>query len=122
MPGEVAIVTDNTARDAAGTRLVRFQDDEASGKTDKGCKRRALVAALFLVNLNNNVLAFLQDLPDVRFLARLNRFDEVFAGDFLEWQKAMSICAEVDERGLETGLDARNLSFVNISFFSFAFW
>ena len=116
---QVAIIANDAARNAAGTGLVWLQDDEASGQADKGGQGGALVAALFLVDLDDNILTFFQDVSDIGF-AGFDLLDEVLAGNFLQRQEAVAISAEVYECRFEAGLDAGNLSFVNIGFFAFA--
>ena len=55
-------VAGNAARDAAGARVVRHQDDEASGQADERGQGRALGAAFLFLDLDDDVLAFLQDI------------------------------------------------------------
>ena len=100
--------------------FVRLQNDKAPSKADVGGQRRALVAALFLVDLNDDVLSFLQDFADVGFRTGFSRLYEILRGNFLEWQEAVPFGAVVDESRFETGLDAGNLAFVDIGFLSFA--
>ncbi len=120
LTGEVAVVADDTTRYAAGSVLVRLENDKTSGQADKRGQRRAFVAALFLVDLHDDVLTFPEDIPDIRLVARLGFLDEVLAGDFFQRQEAVAVSAVIDERGFETGLDARNLAFIDIGFFAFA--
>ena len=47
--------------------FVRLQDDETPGEADKGGQRGALVAAFFLVDLDDDVLTFFQDVADIGF-------------------------------------------------------
>ena len=119
-PGEIALRADDAPGHTAGAGLVRLQDDEPAGEADEGGQRGALVAALLLVDLHNDVLAFFQDILDVGLAASLDGLDEVLAGDFLEREKTVALGAEVNERGFEAGLDARDLSFVDVGFFAFA--
>ena len=117
---EVAVVSRNASRYAAGARLVGLQHDEAAGKADEGRQCRALVAALFLVDLDDDVLAFLEHFLDID-LAALGRLpDEILARDFFQRQEAVTVGTVINERGFETWLDARNLALVDIGFFSFA--
>ena len=58
------VVAFDAARDAAGARVVRHQHEIAAGEADECRQRRALVAAFFLVDLDDDVLAFLQQLAD----------------------------------------------------------
>ena len=117
---QVPVLTDNAPGNTTGVGLVGFQYDESSCETDKRRQCGALVATFFLVDLDNDVLAFVQDVLYVRLAAGLDVGNEIFAGDFLQRQKAVALGAVIDERGLETWLDARYLSFVDIGLFTFA--
>ena len=118
--GEVALFAGNTTRDAAGAIFVRFQDDEAAGEADKSGQRCALVTAFFLVDLDDDVLAFPEYILDVDLAAGFVFLDEILAGNFLQRQEPVAAGAVIHKRGLETGLDARDFSFVDIGFFAFA--
>ena len=78
----VAFLALDAAGDAARAGVVRHQDDEPAGQADEGRQRRTFGAALFLIDLNDDFLAFAQDFadPDV---ARFGLLDEVLARDFL---------------------------------------
>ncbi len=65
-----ALVALDAARDAAGTGIVGHQHQEASCQADKRGQRRALGAALFLVNLDNQFLALAQHFLDLHLCAR----------------------------------------------------
>ena len=112
--------SDFLARSRAG--FVGFQNDKAAGQADVGRQCGAFVAALFLVDLNDNVLTFFQDFLDIGFAAAFGLIDEVFARDFLEREEAVALGAVVNERGFEAGLDARYFAFIDIGFLSFAGW
>ena len=62
----VAVLALDAARDAAGARVVRHQDQEAARQTDEGREGRALVAALLLLNLDHQFLAFGDQFADVQ--------------------------------------------------------
>ena len=115
----VAILTLDAARDAAGARIVRHQYQESARKTDEGRKGGALVAALFLFHLNDQFLPFLEQFLDVHPAAGLSVVAEIFAGDFLQRQKAVALSAEIDERGFEARLDPRDATFIDVGFFLF---
>ena len=66
----IAILAFDAARHAAGARVVRHQHQEASGQADEGGERRALVAALLLLDLDDELLALLQQILDVEPSAR----------------------------------------------------
>src|SRR5690606_28458466 len=94
-------------RDATGTGVVRHEHEIAAGKADEGSECSTFIAALFLVDLDNNFLAFLHYVLDLDFAVDLfRRLGEVFAGNFLEWKKAVSLCTIVDKGGFKAGLDA----------------
>ena len=85
----IALVAFDAAGNAAGTGVVRHQYQVAASQADKGSQGSAFIAALFLVYLNNDFLAFAQYFLDVDAAFRL--LGEVFAGDFLEGEKAVAI-------------------------------
>ena len=51
----VAVLALDAARDAAAARVVRHQHEVAAGERDERGQRRALVAALFLLDLDDAV-------------------------------------------------------------------
>ena len=59
----VAILALDAARDAAAPRVVRHQDEIAAGEADEGRQRGALVAALVLFDLNDDLGAFGDSAP-----------------------------------------------------------
>ena len=113
------LVAFDPARHAAAARVVRHQDEVASGKRDEGGECRALVAALFLFDLDDEFLAFAQRVLDAGG-AHVDAVTEILAGDFLEWQKTVAVLAVVDETGFERRLDAGDDSLVDIAFALFA--
>ncbi|MDR8853018.1 hypothetical protein FEP99_06062 [Burkholderia pseudomultivorans] len=115
----LALVALDPARHAAAARIVRHQHEVAAGERDEGREGRALVAALFLLDLDDQLLAFAQRVLDARG-AHVDAFLEVLAGDFLERQEAVAVFAVVDEAGLERRLDAGDDTFVDIAFALFA--
>ena len=60
----VAVLALDAARDAAAARIVRHQHQVAAGERDERGQRRALVAALVLVDLDDELLAFAQRVLD----------------------------------------------------------
>ena len=54
-----AVFALDAAADAAAARVVGHQHHVAAGQADEGGQRRALVAALFLLDLHQQLLAFL---------------------------------------------------------------
>ncbi len=115
----VAIVALDAPRNSAGARVVRHQYEIAPGEADEGRQRRALGAALFLVDLDDHFLTFFDQVLDAAF-AFSAFLREVGAGDFLQRQEAVAFRSEFDERGLEAGFDARDARFVDAGFFLFA--
>ena len=65
----VAVFALDAARDAARARVVRHQHQEAAGEADEGGEGRALVAAFFLLDLDDEFLAFAEQLADVHAAA-----------------------------------------------------
>ena len=113
----VAVFAFDAARDATGTRVVRHQYEESAGEADEGRQCRALVAALFLVDLDQDFLAFLQYVLDIDLAAGITR--EIRAGDFLQWQEAVALGAVIHEGCFERRLDAGNPPLVDIGFLLF---
>src|SRR5690606_13736180 len=116
-----AVLAFDSARHAAGARVVRHQHEEAAGQTDEGRERSALVAAFLLLDLYDQLLTFFENVADVDPPVRRRGVGlEVLLGDFLQRQKAVPLSAVIDEAGFETGLDARDAAFVDVRFFLFA--
>ena len=114
----VAVFAFDAARDAAGARTVGHQHQEASGQADEGGECRALGAALFLLDLHQQFLAFADQFADVHAPA-LRRTLEVFLGDFLERQETVARGAIIDETGFQRLLDARDARLVDIGLLLF---
>ena len=115
----VAVFALDAAADATGPRVVRHQHEEAACQRDERGQGRALVAAFFLLDLDDDVLTFLQDLAHVHAVA-LRLAHEVLARDFLQWQEAVTLRAVIDEAGFERGLDAGDPALIDVGFFLFA--
>ncbi len=115
----LAILTLDAAGYAAGARVVRHQNQIASGQADEGGQRRTLVAALLLVDLDHQGLAFLQQFARARLVGVESR-REVLPGDFLERQEAVAFAAVIHETGFQRRLDARDAAEVDVGFFLFA--
>ena len=99
--------------------IVRHQHHIAAGQRHESGERRALVAALFLLDLDQQFLAFPDGVADAG-LGNGNALGEVALGDFLERQEAVAIFAVVDEAGFERGLDPRHDGLVDIALALFA--
>src|SRR3546814_20234911 len=93
-----AFVTFGAARYTAGLRIVRHQYQLAASQRNEGRQCGALVAALFLLDLDDDFLAFFQLLAQI---AVGFAFLEITAGDFLGRQKAVALGTVVDEAGFE---------------------
>ena len=109
----------NAAGDAATARIVRHEDEIAAGKADEGREGGALVAALFLFDLNDQFLTFRDGFADGG-RTDVDAFLEVGAGDFLEGKEAVALFAVVDEAGFEAGLDAGHDALVDVGLAGFA--
>ena len=107
-----ALIALDAPRDTAGTRVVGHQHQEAPGQADEGGQRRTLVAALLLVDLDDDFLSLLEHLLDIG--APRGFLGKVLAGDLLERQKAVTIGAEVDEGGFQAGFQAGDLAPVDV--------
>src|SRR5690606_19573014 len=81
-------------------------------------QRRALVAALLLLDLDDDFLPFGEQFAHAAAALRLAVTEE-FPGDFLQRQEAMAFTAIVDEGRFERGLDARDARLIDVGFFLF---
>src|SRR5471032_425953 len=115
----LALFTFDAAGHPTTARVVRHQDQIAAGQRNEGGQGGALVAALFLFDLDHDFLAFAQ-----RFLdgggAHVDAFAEVGAGHFLERQETVAIFAIADEAGFQRRLDAGDHALVDIRLALFA--
>ena len=107
------------ARDTATARVVGHQHDVAAGQRDEGGQGCALVAALFLFNLDQQFLAFADRVLDAG-LADGYALLEVLLGYFLERQEAVAVFAIVDKTGFQRRLDARDDGLVDVALALFA--
>ncbi|CDF96756.1 hypothetical protein BN844_2337 [Pseudomonas sp. SHC52] len=108
----IALFAFDAAGDAAGTRVVRHQDQVTAGQADESGQGGALVATFFFFDLDDDFLAFAQDVLDVD--AAFRGFLEVFAGDFFEGQEAVALRAEIDKGSLKAWFDASNPAFIDV--------
>ena len=115
----IAVFAFDPPRYTAGAWIVRHEHEESTGQADEGGKCGAFIAALFLLNLHDQFLAFLQQILDIQPAAGRRLRSEVFLGDFLQWQEAVALSAVFDERRFETRLDAGYSAFIDIGFFLF---
>src|SRR5262249_8402697 len=120
----VALLALDAARDAAAARVVRHQHEVAAGERDVRGERRALVAALVLVDLDDELHPFAElvlhpaataAVAVVVLAVAAARALQVLARDFLERQEAVALSAVVDEARFEARLDARNHGLVDVA-------
>ena len=116
-----AVITLDAPRDAPRAGVVGHEHQVASGQGDEGGEGGALVAALLLVDLNDDLPALAQGILDIDPGPGLvGLVAEVAPGDLLEGEEAMALGAIVDEGRLQAGLDAGDGAFVDIGLFLFA--
>src|SRR5690606_36068937 len=89
-----------------------------AGQRDEGGQRRALVAALFLVVLDDDFLAFAQQFLQAG-LVGVDAGGEVVAGDFLQRQEAVAVAAILDECRFERRLEPGDPALVDVAFLLF---
>ena len=111
---DVALLALDAARDAAGAGVVRHQHDEPAGEADEGRERRTFGAAFLLIDLDDDLLAFAQNLADLDAIARFGLLDEVFVRDFLERQETVALDAVIYEARLEARFDPSDAAFVDV--------
>ena len=113
------VVTLDAATDAATPGVVGHQHHIATGQTDEGGEGRAFVAALLFFHLDQQVLAFFDDVLDAglrgRHIAR-----EVLLGDFFERQKTVAFFAVIDKTGFQRGFNPGHHRFVDVALALFA--
>ena len=105
----------DAARHAAATGVVGHEDHVAAGQRDHRGQGGALVAAFFLLDLDDEFLAFADHVLDAQRLAAFDILTEVGSGDFLEGQEAVTVFAVVDEAGFQRGFDTSDDPFVDIA-------
>ena len=110
----VAIFALDATRYTATTGIVGHQDQIASSQRNECGECRALVAALILVDLDDEFLAFLEGFLDGRAVW-FNAFTKIGARDFLEGEKAVPFCAVIDKGRFEAGLDAGDYGLVDVA-------
>ena len=104
----------NATAHTAAARVIGHQHDIAARQRHKRRQRRALVAALFFFDLNQQLLAFTNRVLNAR-LADRHALRKVLFGDLFERQKTVAVFAIVDKAGFERWLNPRDDSFVNIA-------
>src|SRR5690606_7301423 len=98
---------------------VGHQHHVAASQRDERGQRGALVAALLLVDLDHDLLAFAQEFLDVAG-AMVGAGLEVVARDFLQRQEAVALGAVFDEGRLEGRLEPRDAALVDVGLLLFA--
>ena len=116
----VALFALYTPRNASAAGIVGHEYEVAPGKADERRQRSAFCAALVLVNLNDELLAFLERI--LNSYARWIRLGiiEVGPADFLERKKTMTVRPIIYEGGFEAWFDAGDNTLVNITFALFS--
>src|SRR4029077_17896809 len=104
----------DAARHAAAARIVRHEDEVAAREADEGGERGAFVAALVLLDLDDQLVAFGDRVLDAG-AADVDAGFEILASDFLEGQESVALGAVVDERGFEAGLYAGDDTLVDVA-------
>src|SRR5690606_11858108 len=79
----LAVLAFDSPRNTACAGVVRHEDEEASCEADERRERRALVAALFLLDLDDELLAFLEELTIMGAPRAVGQRLEVFLGHVL---------------------------------------
>ncbi len=115
----LAVLALDAARYTAAAGVVGHQDQVAASQRDERGQGGALVAALFLFDLDDQFLAFAQGVLDTG-AADIHAFLEVAAGHFLEGQETVTVFTVVDEASFEAGFDPGDDTFVDIAFALFA--
>ena len=105
----------DAARHAAAARVVGHEHHVAAGQRDHRGQGGALVAAFFLLDLDDEFLAFADHVLDAQRLAAFDILTEVGPGDFLEGQETVTVFAVVDEAGFQRGLDTGDDPFVDVA-------
>ena len=78
-----ALITVDAARDTAGTGVVWHQYQITASQADKGRKCGTFVATLFFAHLNNDFLAFFDNILNGETALNIfGVFHKVFAGNF----------------------------------------
>ena len=107
----------DATRYAARTRIVRHQHEVAAGQRQESGQCGPFVAALLFLDLDDDFLAFLQQLVDIAFACFERIVVEVQAGDLFHRQEAVPVGAVIDKGGLEAGFHAGDATLVDVGFF-----
>ncbi len=108
-----AVFALDATRNATGGGRVRHQHHVAAGQRDERGQGGALVATLFLVDLDHHFLPFTQQLADGRLVV-VDPGLEVIAGDFLQRQEAVAFATVFDEGRFQRRFKARDAALVDV--------
>src|SRR5256885_13775272 len=111
----VAILALDATRHAAAAPVAGHQYEVAPGETDEGGEGRPFVAALVLLDLNDQLMAFGEGVLDA-CAPDVDASPEKLLRDFLERKKSVALRAVVDERGFQAGLDPRDDALIDVAF------
>ncbi len=111
----VPVLALDAPRHSAAARVVGHEDQVAAGERDVGGERRALVAALVLVHLDDHFLVNAQVRGHLRAAVFAVVVDHELLGDFLERQETVALGAVVHERRLEGRLHAGDDTLVDVA-------
>ena len=109
-----AVITLDATAHATTARVVGHQHHVAARQGYEGGQCGALVAAFFLLDLHQQLLAFLDDVLDAGLAGR-DAFGKVLPRDFLEGQKTVAVFTIVHKTGFERGLDAGDHGLVDVA-------
>ena len=113
------VIAFDLARYATGTGVVGHQHQITTGEADERGQGRALIAALFLFHLNDQLLADIQFVLDAAATIPGAGFQQC-AVNFLKGEEAMTLGAKIHKRGFQAGLDADHATFIYVRFLLFA--
>ncbi len=108
-----AVFALDATRHATGGGRVRHQHHVAAGQGDERGQGGALVATLFLVDLDHHFLAFTQQFADAGLVV-VDPGLEVVAGDFLQRQEAVAFATVFHEGRFQRRLKARDAALVDV--------
>ena len=111
----VAVLAFDPSRYPTPARVVGHQHEVASGERNVGGEGRALVAALVLVHLDDQVGSHPQVGGHLRAAELAAVVHHELLGDFLERKETMPLGAVIDEDGLQGRLYAGNNPFVDVA-------
>src|SRR5690606_30548877 len=115
------ILSLNTAGDATGPRVIRHQNKISTSQADKGSQCSPFVAALFFINLYDDLCAFFEHVLNFDAAVEVTGvFREVFAGYFFEGKEAMTLCAVVNKCCFSTRFNTCSAAFIEVRYLLFA--